>query len=90
MKYKETTYHFSFETVLRGGPKQLFLHFPGKYGGSYGPFPSRDAAWERFIRILRQCYFLTGPFKESQQHYYEEWLPVPESLVWEWKGHYQI
>lgn len=78
MNIKTTVYKFTFDSILRGGQKQLFLNFPGRYGSSHGPFASREEARKMYDRVLRECFFLTDLEKEVA---YEERTLVPVPYV---------
>lgn len=61
--------YVTFDSVLRGGGKQLYLNFPGKDGITRGPFADRDTAWQMYVRIAREVYFWFEPEK-----------PIPDEL----------
>lgn len=78
---KTVVYKFSFENILKGGKNQRFLDFPGRYGSHDGPFKDRASAWEAYVRILRESFFLSGLYLTNPEQVvvYEEQVPVFES-----------
>lgn len=58
-----STYNITFESVIQTCGGKTWLWFPGRYGLRHGPYKNRQEAWEQYVRIARETYFVDDPEK---------------------------